>query len=74
MYIQVTGYEDSTVLELLQHLYNNYGNVDTMILMTNNKELHAKFDPSISIEKYIAQVKECLDIAANGRAPYTTEQ
>eukprot|EP00957_Ditylum_brightwellii_P051274 3887758-Ditylum_brightwellii.AAC.1 len=74
IYNQVTGYKDSTVLELLEHLYNNYGQVDTTILTANDQELHADFNPSISIKKYIACVENCLDIAANERAPYTEEQ
>jgi hypothetical protein len=29
LYNQVTGYEATTVLQLLNHLYLNYGNIDS---------------------------------------------
>eukprot|EP00957_Ditylum_brightwellii_P031842 2414632-Ditylum_brightwellii.AAC.1 len=36
--------------------------------------MRADYDPTTPIEKYIAHVKKCMDIAANGGAPYSQEQ
>eukprot|EP00957_Ditylum_brightwellii_P093612 7128437-Ditylum_brightwellii.AAC.1 len=68
------GYEESTVLQLLQHLYDNYGQLTPTQLTANDKEMRADYDPTTLIEKYIAKIKKCMDIAANGGAPYSQEQ
>eukprot|EP00957_Ditylum_brightwellii_P190925 14538023-Ditylum_brightwellii.AAC.1 len=70
----IMGYKERTVLELLQHLYTNYGQLDSMQLTANAVELRGDYDPSTPIEKYIAQVKKCIDIAANDGASFSLEQ
>eukprot|EP00957_Ditylum_brightwellii_P144516 11008453-Ditylum_brightwellii.AAC.1 len=74
IYDQVTGYKVSMVLELLQHLYANYGQLDSTQLTANNDKIRADYDPTAPIEKYIAQVEKCMDIAANGGAPFSLQQ
>ena len=74
IYNQATGYEESTVLQLLQHLYNNYGQLTSTQLTANDEEMRANYDPTTPIEKYIALIEKCMDIAANGGAPYSQEQ
>eukprot|EP00957_Ditylum_brightwellii_P090145 6866155-Ditylum_brightwellii.AAC.1 len=34
----------------------------------------ADYDPTTPIEKYIARIEKCMDIVANGGAPYSQEQ
>mmetsp|Transcript_3853 Transcript_3853/g.5724 ORF Transcript_3853/g.5724 Transcript_3853/m.5724 type:complete len:144 (+) Transcript_3853:368-799(+) len=74
MYDQATGYEGNTVLQLLQHLYENYGQLTSTQLTANSDELRTEFDPTNPIKKYITQIEKCMDIAANGGTPYSQEQ
>eukprot|EP00957_Ditylum_brightwellii_P008306 628971-Ditylum_brightwellii.AAC.1 len=36
--------------------------------------MRADYNPTTPIEKYIAQIKKCMVITANGGAPYSQEQ
>eukprot|EP00957_Ditylum_brightwellii_P169299 12885207-Ditylum_brightwellii.AAC.1 len=36
--------------------------------------MRTDYNPPTRIEKYIARIKKCMDIAANGGAPYSQEQ
>eukprot|EP00957_Ditylum_brightwellii_P027425 2073268-Ditylum_brightwellii.AAC.1 len=74
IYNKATGYEESTVLQLLQHLYTIYDQLTSMQLAANDKEMHIDYDPITPIEKYIARIKKCMDIVANGGTPYSLEQ
>eukprot|EP00957_Ditylum_brightwellii_P083508 6348584-Ditylum_brightwellii.AAC.1 len=71
---QATGYEGNTVLQLLQHLHENYVQLTSTQLTANSDELRADFDPTTCIKKYITRIEICMDIAANGGAPYSQEQ
>eukprot|EP00957_Ditylum_brightwellii_P068933 5232231-Ditylum_brightwellii.AAC.1 len=44
------GYKGSTVLQLLQHLYMNYGQLDSTKLTANNDEICADYDPTAPIK------------------------
>eukprot|EP00957_Ditylum_brightwellii_P165682 12612891-Ditylum_brightwellii.AAC.1 len=57
IYNQAKGYEESTVLQLLQHLYNTYGQLTSTQVTANDKEMRADYDPTTLIEKYIAKIK-----------------
>eukprot|EP00957_Ditylum_brightwellii_P020027 1512055-Ditylum_brightwellii.AAC.1 len=74
IYDQATGYEGAAVLELLQHLYDNYGQLDSTQLTANTDKICGDYDPTAPIEKYIARVEKCMDIAANGEAPFSLQQ
>eukprot|EP00957_Ditylum_brightwellii_P094207 7172664-Ditylum_brightwellii.AAC.1 len=36
--------------------------------------MRTDYDPTTLIEKYIARIEKCMDIASNGGAPYSQEQ
>eukprot|EP00957_Ditylum_brightwellii_P048020 3646322-Ditylum_brightwellii.AAC.1 len=55
IYDQATGYEGSTVLQLLQHLYESYRQLTSTQLTANSDELRTNFDLTTPIKKYIAQ-------------------
>eukprot|EP00957_Ditylum_brightwellii_P202855 15332101-Ditylum_brightwellii.AAC.1 len=46
VYDQATGYEGSTVLQLLKHLYKNYGQLGSTQLMANSDEICRDYDPT----------------------------
>eukprot|EP00957_Ditylum_brightwellii_P031147 2359978-Ditylum_brightwellii.AAC.1 len=74
LYGQATGYEGSTIPELLQHLYTNYDQLDSTQLIANAKKLRSNHDLTMLIGKYIARMKKCIDIAANGGASCSVEK
>eukprot|EP00957_Ditylum_brightwellii_P201713 15326867-Ditylum_brightwellii.AAC.1 len=74
MYDQATGYKEHTILELLQHLYTNYSQLDSIQLNANANELRGDYDPSTPIKIKIARVEKCIDIVTSGRAPFSLEQ
>eukprot|EP00957_Ditylum_brightwellii_P065803 4991502-Ditylum_brightwellii.AAC.1 len=48
--------------------------LDSTQLTANNDEICADYDPTAPIEKYIARVEKCMDIAANRGAPFSLQQ
>eukprot|EP00957_Ditylum_brightwellii_P024372 1839696-Ditylum_brightwellii.AAC.1 len=71
LYNQATGHEDLAVINLLKHLYANYGDLDSTITCDNNTMVREVFDATNGIKKYIAKVENCVDIAHGGGAPIT---
>eukprot|EP00957_Ditylum_brightwellii_P013388 1011140-Ditylum_brightwellii.AAC.1 len=68
------GYKGARVLQLLQHLYDNYGQLNSTQLTANTNGIRGDYDPTALIEKYIAHIKTCMDIVANGGAPFSLQQ
>ena len=54
LYNQATGYETTTALQLLNHLYLNYGNIDSTVIQENDAMIKEDFDITQSIEEYTA--------------------
>eukprot|EP00957_Ditylum_brightwellii_P101307 7719964-Ditylum_brightwellii.AAC.1 len=69
VYDQATGYKEAIVLQLLQHLYENYGQLDSMQLTANSDEIRGDYDPTMPIEKHIVCIEKCMGIAANRSTP-----
>eukprot|EP00957_Ditylum_brightwellii_P106276 8106958-Ditylum_brightwellii.AAC.1 len=73
VYQQAMGHEGSTVLQLLQHLYTNYRQLDSTQITSTNNEICGDYDPTAPIEKYSMHVEKCMDIAANGGALFSLQ-
>lgn len=69
-----TGYTTVTTLQLLTHLYTNYGQISAMDLDENEKRMKAKYDPNDPIDKLFKQIELAEELAITGNAPFTARQ
>ena len=65
---------NQSVRTILQHLFNNYGNITPLELEDNDAKMHATWDPNSPFDCLIKQVKDSQDYADDGGQPYTTKQ
>ena len=47
-----TGFTGISYLDMITHLYNNFGIITAVDIMENEKRMDAQYDPSITIESY----------------------
>ena len=69
-----TGYNNVSILEILQHLYDNYGDLDESDLEANEKTLTQEFDVTEPFSMFIRRIEDCMDLAEAAGAPYTDRQ
>eukprot|EP00957_Ditylum_brightwellii_P120117 9165551-Ditylum_brightwellii.AAC.1 len=50
--------------------YENYDQLNSTQLTSNTDEIRSNFNLTTPVEKYIAHVEKCMDIAVNGGAPF----
>ena len=68
------GNMNESIRTILQHLFNNYGNITPLELEDNDTKMHATWDPNSPFDCLIKQVKDGPDYANDGGQPYTAEQ
>ena len=68
------GYSNSTTMQLIQHLYNSYGQITQMDLSDNERRMKTPYDPSTPIENLFGQIDDAIDFADAGSAPFTAVQ
>ena len=68
------GYMNQTIRAILQHLFDNYGNITPLELEHNDTKMHATWDPNSPFDYLVKQIKDGQDYADDGGQPYTTEQ
>ena len=68
------GYTNVTTLQLLTHLYANYGLVTQNDLSDNDAAMKRPYDPSAPIESLFQQIEDGVEFAEAGHAPYTPQQ
>ena len=69
-----TGYTAVTVLQLLTHLYDNYGQITPMDLDDNERRMKQKYDPNQPIDILFKQIELAVEFAITGNAPFTATQ
>lgn len=69
-----TGFSSITLLRMLQHLYDTYGDLTPTELEDNDTRMRAPYDPTEPIETLYNQLEQAVDIAEAGSLPYTQAQ
>eukprot|EP00957_Ditylum_brightwellii_P151033 11500622-Ditylum_brightwellii.AAC.1 len=68
------GYTHRTTMQLLKHLYCNYGRVTPMMLSAADTQLWQPFNPSLPIEDFFERFDEVKDLCTAGGSPYSDAQ
>ena len=68
------GYMNQTIRNLLNHLFNNYGNITQLELEDNDTKMRTMWDPNSPFDSLIQQLEDGQDYADDGGQPYTTDQ
>ena len=68
------GYMNQSIRTILQHLFDNYGNITPLELEDNDTKMRATWDPNSPFDCLIQQVEDSQDYADDGGQPYTAEQ
>ena len=71
---QYVGYNNTTVLQVFQHLFRTYGNIAEIELMENEQKLKTPWNQEDPIETVFHQVEECIEFAQHGNAPFSNAQ
>ena len=69
-----TAYSAHTALQLIQHLYTNYGVITQLDLNENENRMKAPYDPAQPIEILFDQIETAMEYADSAGAPYTDTQ
>ena len=69
-----TGFTSITYMQMITHLYTNYGIITAVDIMENEKRMDAPYDPSVAIESYFDQIEDAVEFAEAGNSPFTTSQ
>ena len=59
------GYEDISLFDLITHLMDSYGQVEDDDLIQNEKNLHKPWSPSLPLEDFWKQLRDCQAFAAD---------
>ena len=68
------GLAHVTIREILDFLFQNYGNITQYDIEENDKKLKEKWDANTPIEMLFDQIDDAQDFAAAARQPYTNNQ
>ena len=69
-----TGFAGLTLLTMLQHLYDSYGDLTPTELEDNDERMRSAYDATEPIETLYNQIEQAVDIAEAGQQPYTNAQ
>ena len=69
-----TGYATVTLLRMIQHLYDTYGDITPFELEDNDVRMKTPYDPTMPIETLYDQIEQAVDYADAGKAPYSNAQ
>ena len=67
-------YMNQSIRTILQHLFDNYGNITPLKLEDNNTKMRATWDHNSPFDCLIKQVEDSQDYADDRGQPYTAEQ
>ena len=68
------GYLNVSTRQILDHLYAQYARISASDLQDNDVTFKKPYDPNLPIETLFDQIENCIDFAAAGLSPYSTEQ
>ena len=69
-----TGYNNVSIQEILQYLYDRFGEVTPSELEEAEKELSQPFEPFEPFGVFISKIEDAIDIAEAANCPFTTQQ
>ena len=69
-----TGFTGITYMQMIAHMYTNYGIITVADIMKNEKHINAPYHPSIEIESDLNQVEDAIEFAEAGNSPFSTTQ
>ena len=65
---------NQTIHAILNHLFENYGNITPLECEDNDTKMRSNWDPNSPFDCLIKQIEDGQDYAEDGGQPYTTEQ
>ena len=68
------GFVGITTLNMLQHLYDNYGIISAVDLADNDDKLREAYDPSQPIETLFHRFEAAVEYADTEKRPYAPDQ
>jgi regulator of replication initiation timing len=68
------AYANRSCRTLLQHLFDNYGQVHPIDLDDNTNKMRQAWDPTHPFETVIDQIDNAVDFAESGQQPFTAPQ
>ena len=68
------GYMNQSIRSILQHLFDNYGNITPLELEDNDMKMRATWDPNSPFDCLVKQIEDGQDYADDGGQPYTAAQ
>lgn len=67
------GYGAVTTLDILQHLYDDYGKITAADLASNDAKMREPYDPETPIEKFFNRVNTAVLFAKRAKSSYTEQ-
>ena len=68
------GYNNVTLLQMIQHLYTNYGVITPSDLADNDARMRETFDATKPVEELFQQIEDAVEYAEAAEAPYNDTQ
>ena len=69
-----TGYVGITTLQMLTHLYDNYGIITAVDIENNDEEMRIPYNPALPIESLFHQIEVAVEFAEAVKRPYEKAQ
>ena len=69
-----TKYHNLTVLQMLEHLYENYDKINEDQKAKNIERMKEPYDITTPIELFFQCIQECIDFASAAQSPLSAEQ
>jgi hypothetical protein len=79
MYLEIlsdnmVGYANISARDMLDHLFENYGNITAVDLEINFKNVRRSWDPQQPVETLFNQIQDCADYSEAGDVPIGPSQ
>jgi hypothetical protein len=65
----MVGYANISARDMLDHLFNTYGNITAVDLEINFEHMPQAWDPQKPVETLFKQIQDCADYSESGRVP-----
>jgi hypothetical protein len=79
MYLEIlndnmVGYANISAIDMLDHLFETYGNITAVDLEINSEHMRRAWDPQQPVETLFKQVQDCADYSEAGGVPIGNSQ
>jgi hypothetical protein len=79
MYLEIlndnmVGYTNISEIDMLDHLFETYGNITAVDLEINFEHMHRAWDPQQPVETIFKQIQDCADYSEAGGFPIGPSQ